>query len=184
MYACVPKTKLLKERGAKNRRMNRKFGPFGHRRQQRYKQFPRKRQMESLNGWWIGARVSILSINSQAILLLGRTGLSRRPEIAEELGKLINVDGNSGTHAQIIKRLVEELGIVSVEKPFQSRGASSGGSNPDIIQLTDRGKLAYRLLSGYGTRTGRIRAPTAGPRFAGTYLAQHRSRRLPPKRGL
>jgi hypothetical protein len=86
--------------------------------------------------------------DSQAILLLGRTGLSRRPEMAEELGKLINVDGNSGTHARIIKRLVEELGMVSVEKPFQSRGASSGGSNPDIIQLTDRGKLAYRLLSG------------------------------------
>jgi hypothetical protein len=86
--------------------------------------------------------------DSQAILLLGRTGLSRRPEIAGELGKLINVDGNSGTHARIIKRLVEEWGMVSVEKPFQSRGASSGGSNPDIIQLTDRGKLAYRLLSG------------------------------------
>lgn len=86
--------------------------------------------------------------DSNAILLLGRTGLSRRPEIAQELGKLINVDGNSGTHARIIKRLVEEWGMASIEKPFQSRGASSGGSNPDIIQLTDRGKLAYRLLSG------------------------------------
>ncbi len=86
--------------------------------------------------------------DSKAILLLGRTGLSRRPEIAQELGKMINVDGNSGTHARIIKRLVEELGMVHVEKPFQSRGASSGGSNPDIIRLTDWGKLAYRLLSG------------------------------------
>src|SRR5690606_15929530 len=47
-----------------------------------------------------------------------------------------------------IRRLEKEWGMVSVEKPFQSRGASSGGSHPDLILLTDRGKYAYRILTG------------------------------------
>ena len=86
--------------------------------------------------------------DSAAILLLGKTGISRRPEIERELGKAIEVDGNSGTQPRIIKRLQKEWGMLHIEKPFQSRGASSGGSNPDIIRLSDRGQQAYRLLSG------------------------------------
>ena len=37
------------------------------------------------------------SEDSAAILLLGKTGISRRPEIERELGKVIEVEGNSGT---------------------------------------------------------------------------------------
>lgn len=86
--------------------------------------------------------------DSKAIVLLGQTGISRRPEIELELGKVLEVGENSGTQPRVIRRLEKEWGMVSVEKPFQSRGASSGGSNPDLILLTDRGKYAYRVLTG------------------------------------
>lgn len=86
--------------------------------------------------------------DSKAIVLLGKTGLSRRPEIEIELGKVLEVGENSGTQPRVIRRLEKEWGMVSIKKPFQTRGASSGGSNPDLIVLTDRGKYAYRILMG------------------------------------
>lgn len=86
--------------------------------------------------------------DSKAIVLLGKTGLSRRPEIELELGKVLEVGENSGTQPRVIRRLEKEWGMVGIEKPFQSRGASSGGAHPDIILLTDRGRYAYCLLTG------------------------------------
>ena len=86
--------------------------------------------------------------DAQALQLVGRTGLARRPEIERELGKLFNVGENSSTQPRVIQRLEEEQGLVRVERPFQNRGSSSGGSHPNLILLTDRGRQAYRLLTG------------------------------------
>lgn len=85
--------------------------------------------------------------DSAGILILGHTGLARRPEIELEIGKKLNVSENSGTQPRIINRL-RDAGMIRCEKVFQTKGASSGGTYPDIIHLTDHGRSAFRFLTG------------------------------------
>lgn len=85
--------------------------------------------------------------DSTAIVMLGKTGLARRPEIEQELGKRLKVAENSGTQPRILSRL-RDAGMIRCEQAFETKGASSGGVHPDLLVLTDRGRSAYRYLTG------------------------------------
>ena len=89
---------------------------------------------------------------STAILAMGKSGKSLRPSVTKEMARALKTSPDNGSLDEAITRLIEpEQGTYPqmIEKidTFSSMGSSSGGNRPDIIRLTDAGKLAYQLLT-------------------------------------
>lgn len=91
--------------------------------------------------------------DSWALKLIGETGISRRPEIEASIGEEFEIGAGSGSIVGLLSRL-RKAAFITIEEPWDSRGASSGGRNPQLIRLTDRGRQAYWLLTGHNPIEG------------------------------
>lgn len=81
------------------------------------------------------------------ISTLGKTGLGRAPAVYKEAARRASVKGIPNSIRDIARRL-EDAGLVEIDQSWAQGGRSSGGRMPDIIRLTERGKEAYRFLTG------------------------------------
>lgn len=85
--------------------------------------------------------------DSWVLTMIGKAGISRRPEIEARIGNHFEIASDSGSIVGLLTRLRKNA-LITIEDPWDSKGASSGGRNPQLIQLTDRGRQAYWLLTG------------------------------------
>lgn len=92
------------------------------------------------------------SKESTAIILMGETGKCLRPSLIELLAKKLNLTLPNGSLPETFNRLINfdsNGGLVEVLEVFQQTGASTGGNHPDLLRLTERGRVAYQYLAGY-----------------------------------
>lgn len=82
-----------------------------------------------------------------AILMLGETGISRRPPLFAALGNRLGIKEGARSLRLLLGRL-EESQLVEVFQPFDQKASPIGGSIPDFVRLTERGRLAYWSLAG------------------------------------
>ena len=92
--------------------------------------------------------------SSVAVLVMGDTGKALRPSITKEMAKRLSLDLDNNSLDEAICRLLteqENIHPILIEKieGIPQQGASSGGNNPDVLRLTDEGKLAYQALAGH-----------------------------------
>lgn len=88
---------------------------------------------------------------SAALILMGETGKSLRPSLIELLAKKLNLSPGNSSLSETINRLIHfdtYGGLVEVLHVFEQAGASTGGNHPDVLRLTERGQLAYQVLTG------------------------------------
>ena len=85
--------------------------------------------------------------DAKVLRLLGESGLSRRPLVEQQAAERLGIRKAGGSLRALISRL-ENLGLVEVFHPWDASGAKTGGRMPDLLRLTERGGLAYWLLSG------------------------------------
>ena len=85
--------------------------------------------------------------DAKVLRLLGESGLSRRPLVEQQAAERLGIRKAGGSLRALISRL-ENLGLVEVFHPWDTSGAKTGGRMPDLLRLTERGGLAYWLLSG------------------------------------
>lgn len=91
------------------------------------------------------------SKESAALILMGETGKCLRPSLIELLAKKLNLASTTSSLSETFNRLINfdiSGGLIEVLDVFQQSGASTGGNHPDILRLTDRGRLAYQFLTG------------------------------------
>ncbi|HEY9075146.1 MAG TPA: hypothetical protein VIO61_01290 [Anaerolineaceae bacterium] len=91
------------------------------------------------------------SKESAALILMGETGKCLRPSLIELLAKKLNLASTNSSLSETFTRLINfdtGGGLIEVLDVFQQSGASTGGNHPDILRLTDRGRLAYQFLTG------------------------------------
>ena len=82
---------------------------------------------------------------------MGETGKCLRPSLIELLAKKLNLASTNSSLSETFNRLINfdtGGGLIEVLDVFQQSGASTGGNHPDILRLTDRGRLAYQYLTG------------------------------------
>ena len=88
---------------------------------------------------------------SAALILMGETGKCLRPSLIELLARKLNLTSTTSSLSETFNRLINfdtGGGLIEVLDVFQQSGASTGGNHPDILRLTDRGRLAYQFLTG------------------------------------
>jgi hypothetical protein len=91
------------------------------------------------------------SKESAALILMGETGKCLRPSLIELLAKKLNLASSTSSLSETFNRLINfdtGGGLIEVLDVFQQSGASTGGNHPDILRLTDRGRMAYQYLTG------------------------------------
>jgi len=92
--------------------------------------------------------------SSVAILIMGDTGKALRPSITKEIAKRLSLSMDNNSLDEAVSRLLteeENIHPVLIEKieGIPEQGSSSGGNSPDVLRLTDVGKLAYQALAGH-----------------------------------
>jgi hypothetical protein len=83
---------------------------------------------------------------------MGETGKCLRPSLIELLAKKLNLTLPNGSLSETFSRLINfdsNGGLVEALEVFQQTGASTGGNHPDLLRLTERGRVAYQYLAGY-----------------------------------
>ena len=91
--------------------------------------------------------------SSTAILVMGDTGKALRPSITKEMAKRLSLSTDNNSLDEAVSRLLtqeENLHPSLIEKVegIPEQGSSSGGNNPDVLRLTEDGKLVYNVLTG------------------------------------
>ncbi len=106
-----------------------------------------------LPGWlkaWQESKV--FEKTSTAILIMGETGMALRPSITERMAKCLSLNKDNISLDEAIVRLLTQEDFhpifIEVIKGASKQGSSSGGNRPDVLRLTEEGKLAYQLLTG------------------------------------
>jgi len=79
--------------------------------------------------------------------MIGEAGLARRPLIEAQSAERLGIKKAGGSIHGLLARLVE-LNLIEFYRPWGGEGAGAGGRFPDLARLTDRGRLAFWLLSG------------------------------------
>ena len=92
---------------------------------------------------------------SRAIIMLGDTGLSRRPAILSSLAAMLGVKVTTNSLRLLMGRL-QERNMIEVLQALAGTGCPSGGRLPDLLQLSERGRLAYWALNGRDAHTPEI----------------------------
>lgn len=85
---------------------------------------------------------------------MGDTGKALRPSITKEMARRLSLSADNNSLDNAIDRLLteeENLHPVLIERigGISEQGSSSGRNNPDVLRLTEEGKLAYRALMGH-----------------------------------
>ena len=98
--------------------------------------------------WMVAWRKTETFERDAAVLrLIGETGLARRPLIEQKAAERLGIRKAGGSIRALITRL-EDLHLIEVFRPWDSEGAKTGGHAPDLVRLTQYGRLAYWLLAG------------------------------------
>ena len=92
--------------------------------------------------------------SSVAVLVMGDTGKALRPSITKEMSKRLSLSLDNNSLDEAVSRLLteeENIHPVLIEKieGMPEQGSSSGGNSPDVLRLTEEGKLAYQALAGH-----------------------------------
>lgn len=85
--------------------------------------------------------------DASVLRLLGETGLARRPQVEARAAEKLGIRKAGGSLQALINRLVDR-GLIEIFRPWDSDGAKTGGRAPDLLRLTESGKLACWLLMG------------------------------------
>jgi hypothetical protein len=91
--------------------------------------------------------------SSMAILIMGDTGKALRPSITKVMAKRLSLSTDNNSLDEAVSRLLtqeENLHPILIEKieGIPEQGSSSGGNNPDVLRLTEDGKVIYQSLTG------------------------------------
>ena len=78
--------------------------------------------------------------------MIAETGLARRPVIEAQAAEQLGIKKAGGSLQALLTRL-EYLHLIERFRPSAAEGAGSGGKFPDLVRLTDQGRLAYWLLT-------------------------------------
>jgi len=78
--------------------------------------------------------------------LIAETGLARRPLIEAQAAEMLGIKKPGGSIQALISRLMD-FNLIETFRPWTSEGAGTGGRFPDLVRLTDQGRLAYWLLT-------------------------------------
>lgn len=78
--------------------------------------------------------------------MIAETGLARRPVIEAQAAELLGIKKAGGSLQALMTRL-EDLHLIERFRPWTADGAGTGGKFPDLVRLTDQGRLAYWLLT-------------------------------------
>jgi hypothetical protein len=85
--------------------------------------------------------------DSTILRMLGETGLARRPLIEQQAAERLGIRKAGGSLQALFNRL-QELHLIEIFRPWDNSGAKTGGRTPDLVRLTEHGRLAYWLLAG------------------------------------
>ena len=81
------------------------------------------------------------------LLLLGETGLSRRPAVEAALARELGIKQTTRTLRSLIGRL-QDGDLVDVTRPWKDASLAICSRLPDIVKLTERGRQAFSMLAG------------------------------------
>ena len=99
-----------------------------------------------MRDWWVSRT---FAKESAAVILMGETGKALRPTLISLLARKLNGAPSSSGLSEVFDRLASfdaEGGLIEAMNVFDEPGA--GGNHPVILRLTERGRMAYRLLTG------------------------------------
>ncbi len=98
---------------------------------------------------WMTAWRKVETFERDAIVLrlLGETGLARRPLIEQCAAERLGIRKAGGSLQALFNRL-EELHLIELFRPWDNSGAKAGGRTPDLVRLSEHGRLAYWLVAG------------------------------------
>ena len=85
--------------------------------------------------------------DSTVLCLLGESGLARRPLIEQQAAERLGIRKAGGSLQAMFHRL-EGLQLIELFRPWDNSGAKTGGRTPDLLRLSEHGRLAYWLLAG------------------------------------
>jgi hypothetical protein len=113
---------------------------------------------------------------STAILVMGETGMALRPSITKTMARKLLLSEDNHSLDEAVTRLIDpgdsiiqsdssledqssgsrtipdddevNLGLIEAVEGVARLGSSSGGNYPDVLRLTPKGMLAYRLITG------------------------------------
>jgi len=91
--------------------------------------------------------------SSMAILIMGDTGKALRPSITKEMAKRLSLSTDNNSLDEAVSRLLtqeENIHPILIERVegIPEQGSSSGGNKPDVLRLTEDGKVVYQSLTG------------------------------------
>jgi hypothetical protein len=92
--------------------------------------------------------------SSTAVLVIGETGKALRPSITREMAKRLSLSAENNSLDEALSRLLSQEenlqypALIEKVEVVLDHGSSSGGNNPDILRLTEDGKLAYQVFTG------------------------------------
>ena len=78
---------------------------------------------------------------------LDTSGRNYCPPCQQKAAERLGIRKAGGSIRPLITRL-EDLHLIEVFRPWDSEGAKTGGHSPDLVRLTQYGRLAYWLLAG------------------------------------
>ncbi len=84
--------------------------------------------------------------DASVLRMIAETGLARRPVIEAQAAELLGIKKAGGSLQALMTRL-EDLRLIERFRPWTADGAGTGGKFPDLVRLTDQGRLAYWLLT-------------------------------------
>jgi hypothetical protein len=92
-------------------------------------------------------RAETFKRDATILRLIGETGLARRPVIELKAAELLGIRKAGGSIQALFNRL-EGLQLIELFRPWDNSGAKTGGRTPDLVRLSEQGRLAYWLLAG------------------------------------
>ena len=99
--------------------------------------------------WMVAWRQSETFERDASILkMIGETGLARRPLIDAQAAEILGIKKAGGSIQALMSRLAG-LNLVVIFRPWEADGAGTGGRFPDLVRLTDRGQMAFWLVTGH-----------------------------------
>ena len=84
--------------------------------------------------------------------MIAETGIARRPVIEAQAAEQLGIKKAGGSIQALMTRL-ENLHLIERFRPWTADGAGTGGKYPDLVRLTDQGRLAYWLLTSQQPQT-------------------------------
>ncbi|MGA2110587.1 MAG: hypothetical protein ABSG98_00385 [Anaerolineales bacterium] len=89
--------------------------------------------------------------DKRLLLLLGETGLSRRPAVEVALARELGIKQTTRTIRSRIGRLQDE-GLVEILRPWKEPSLPICSHLPDLVKLSEKGRQAFSALAGHAAK--------------------------------